>query len=823
MPLLWLSLFFLTGVILGQYVGWPTVNWIALAIITLFFGICWKLLVRWSPDLPRLTVHLPNPDSFPASVISIPLLLFALFLGGARYQSSQPVWSDDFIAQYNDLDLDVLLQGMIIQPPDERDQYTLLTIRVDHIRLIDEENPRPTKGLLLARLPPDRKWRYGDQVALQGALETPSENEEFSYRVYLARKGIYAYIANPKITLLAQGKGGLLLGSIYRLREHAKSTLYQLFPDPEASLLIGILLGIETGIPETVKKAFQDSGTAHIVAISGFNMAIVAGLFAGVFGRLLGKRRGALAAILSITLYTVFVGAAPPVVRAAIMSGLSVFAAQVGRRGNGLNTLAIVAAVMVFFEPNILWDIGFQLSFLATLGLVLYAGPLMQLFASLAARFLPAASAKRTAELMGEYFLFTMAVLITTVPITVYYFGRLPLVTPLSNLTILPAQPAVMILGGLALLLGMLSLPLGQLASYLAWPFLIYTVRLSEFWAQFQGTVLDLGKVGLPIVICFYGLLFSFTFGGPRLISAWKIRAEGVNSLEAGRDKVKRWTQHNQKLLLTCGLLLLAILTFFVWRAALAAPDGRLHLTVLDVSPASQSGEALLIQGPTGRYVLINGGPSPSALSDALGRRIPPGHRQIDFLIVGGVEEEQLAGLPPNLDRYPPLQVLWAGPNGASRAARQIQESLASKGKPPVIAQTGQVLDLGQGAVLKVLSANERGAVLLLEWRYFRALLPMGLDVETLDMLLTRQDIAPLTALLLPGSGYAPLNPPELFKKLTPQVILLSVGPGDRRNLPDSETLRALDGYNLLRTDINGWIELVTDGEQVWVQIENNR
>lgn len=92
-------------------------------------------------------------------------------------------------------------------------------------------------------------------------------------------------------------------------------------------------------------------------------MAIVAGLFAGLFGRLLGKRKGTLAAILAIAFYTVFVGAAPPFVRAALISGLSVFAAQVGRRGNGLNTLMIVAATMVFFEPNILWDIGLQLSF----------------------------------------------------------------------------------------------------------------------------------------------------------------------------------------------------------------------------------------------------------------------------------------------------------------------------------------------------------------------------------------------------------------------------------------------------------------------------
>ena len=124
-------------------------------------------------------------------------------------------------------------------------------------------------------------------------------------------------------------------------------------------------------------------------------MAILAGLFALLFGRLLGRRKGALASIAAITLYTLLVGAGPSVVRAAIMVGLSVFAAQVGRRGKGLNTLAIVAALMAFFDPNILWDVGFQLSFMATLGLVLYAEPLTEAFVRLAERFVPNDRARR--------------------------------------------------------------------------------------------------------------------------------------------------------------------------------------------------------------------------------------------------------------------------------------------------------------------------------------------------------------------------------------------------------------------------------------------
>jgi beta-lactamase superfamily II metal-dependent hydrolase len=239
-------------------------------------------------------------------------------------------------------------------------------------------------------------------------------------------------------------------------------------------------------------------------------------------------------------------------------------------------------------------------------------------------------------------------------------------------------------------------------------------------------------------------------------------------------------------------------------------------VTLLDVNTASLSGEALLVQSPGGRFLLINGGPSAIALSEALGRRLPLDRRRLDTLIVANPADEDTAALPPLLGRFPPAQVLWAGPQGASRSARLLQTALNEAGIRPLPAQTGQVLDLGQGASLSVLSTNNRGAVLLLEWRSFRLLLPMGVDAETLASMQAEPGIGPVTALLLPEGGYAPLNPPEWIEKLRPQVVLLSAVAGDL----SPETLEAVQGYTLLRTDRNGWIELVTDGEQMWVEVE---
>ena len=232
------------------------------------------------------------------------------------------------------------------------------------------------------------------------------------------------------------------------------------------------------------------------------------------------------------------------------------------------------------------------------------------------------------------------------------------------------------------------------------------------------------------------------------------------------------------------------------------------------------SGEAVLIQSPTGRFVLINGGPSPLRLSDSLGRRLPFFHRQLDYLIVSGPGEGKLDGLPRVVEQYPPGEVLWAGPSSADYGARRLRQVLEGQGVSITPAETGQTLELGAGANLHVLVAGKRGAVLLLEWGDFRALLPLGANFEDLEALDYGREIGPVTALLLAENGYTPSNPPEWIENLQPQVVLLSVALNDRDGRPDEALLEALAGTTLLRTDQNRWIQLSTDGEGFWVEVE---
>src|SRR5689334_1202345 len=788
LPLVWFSLAFLGGIVLASLVHLHIFVWIALFVLADLLIIVSRLLARRRPSLPFFV----SPFFF--------VLLFALFLGAARYEYSVPRFNAFHIAFYNDRDYDMLVTGTLVEPPDYRDNYTNLRLEVTSVDTGDGD--LPANGLLLARVSNNQTFRYGEILRLRGSLKTPPENEDFSYRDYLAAQHIHSYMSSAEVTVLPGRGGSPVYAALYDFKEKALANIYRLFPDPESSLMAGILLGVDTGLTQKLQEAFKNTGTAHIIAISGFNISIIAGLFVTFFSKFLGPRRGALLAVVGIAFYTILVGADAAVVRAALMGGLALFAKQVGRRQFALNTLLAVALLMCLWNPLYIWDVGFQLSFFATLGLILYADPFSQFANRIIAKYFPASAAEKSAELFSEFVLLTLAAQVTTIPIMAYQFQRISLVSFIANPFILPPQPAVMILGGLAVLLSLIWFPLGQIAAWVAWPFVVYTIRMVELFDRVPHGTIFLGNLSIWFVIAIYGVLFSVTFGVPR-ISAW------FQSVKRDRIQVPAGV----------GLVVLLLALVLVWRAALAIPDRLLHITFLNVGSA----DAVLIETPSGKHILIDGGPSVTTLSDELGRRLPAFNRKLDWLVVAGTDEEDVAALPRVLDRYPPNAVLWSGNTQASFSSRVLNEYLSVQDIQVTNANPKQVLDLGEGATMKVVTTGPRGAVLLVEWKNFRTLLPIGMSFEALDELRDGASIGPVSVLSLADSGYAASNPPEWIANLNPEIVELSVDAADQNGMPDSSVLESVKDYELLRTDQNGWIEITTDGTQMWVNVERKQ
>jgi competence protein ComEC len=785
MTLIYLGCAWLAGIVLAYLLRPPP-------------GLLWPLAF---PPLAGLLLWRREPKPRLLSACFL-----ALILGALRFSTALPHFDENSLAFYNDQG-PVTLQGIVVGEPDVRDRWTNLRVAVR--RLKRDGDWIEVRGTALVHAPRYPAYRYGDELEIEGSLETPPEFADFSYRDYLARQGVYSLLRRPQIILLARGKGNPFYAALYALKGRAQAVIAAILPEPQASLLTGILLGVERGIPADVMERFNATSTSHIIAISGFNITILAGILSQMGRRLLG-RRSAIFAVAGIVIYTILVGAYAAVVRAAIMGCLYIIATHYGRRGDALTSLVAAAILMTLAQPLVLWDVGFQLSFAATLGLILYTPLVHEGLTRLLAKGMGDERAQQIARLLNEVFTVTLIAQFMTLPIIVYNFQRLSLIGLPANFLILAAQPGVMIWGGLATLLGLIVLPLGRIVGWVAWLFLTYTLKVVELLAQAPHASLEVGQPSLALVGFYYGLLM----GGLALIQ------QGTTPLRTMGQRLARGLPTK------AALLALTAIALLVWSAALTTPDGRLHVVFFDVG----QGDAIFIQTPGGHQVLVDGGPEPSVLLNQLGRHMPFWDRSLDLVVMTHPDADHFAGLVPVLERYRVGQVLEPGLADDTAIYRQWQETIEARHVPVVHARAGMNLNLGDGMWAEVLNPTEElladaratdnnvSVVLRLVWGQASVLLTGDIEAEVEGRLVASG--APLHGTVLKvshhGSGHSTTRP--FVEVVAPQVAVIQVGTDNRFGHPAPEVLERLAGTRLFRTDQHGTIEVTTDGEQCWIR-----
>lgn len=785
LPFLWMSLACTAGILAADALQIPQWVWAA----GLGFALL-SLILAFSLPKTLLFTHRLRRWVGAGQRLPRAALMAVTLLGGWRMAAALPEVTPETLAYYNDRGT-VQLVGVIVDAPDPRDTYTNLTIQVSQLRPLEaaltQIRPLDVDGKALVQVPPGEAWAYGDRVQVTGALQTPYDSADFSYRDYLARKGIGSLMSYASVTRLGTGGGSPIRAALYHLREQGFTTLHQLFPSPESDLLAGILLGRDQGLSPQLEEAFQRTGTTHIIAISGFNIAILAGLFTGITTRLFGRIWGSLAALLGIGGYTIMVGADAAVVRAAIMGALGVFGGMFGRRQNGLNSLGMAAFGMMLLDPNILWDVGFQLSVAATLGLVLYAQPAEEWFLGVMKRRISEEKAQKLIGPISEFILFTIIAQVMTLPVMAYHFGGISWIALIANPLILPVQSLVMVLGGLAMLGGMLLPGAGQALAVLAKPAVTYTIRVVTLLSRLPGGDLILPPFNPLWLLAFYGLLFFLS-----LI-----------------PKPQQQSALQKVLKPQLGLLVIAGLAILTWSRVLGAPDGALHLTLLDAEGT------VLIQTPSGNTLLIGGGQRPSALNQKLGEMLPGGQPALDVLVVGSTYRDDLNALTGSLQDHPAELALWSIDPEANQTTATVYTTLDVAGASITPMAAGQSLRLDDGVRLDVLWTGERGAVLWLTWDNFSALLPTGKVEEHWLNIPSAPDM-----ILLPDNLKSEDLPLDRVAAWQPAVILL---PLDEADLPlhgDHPLRSLLQGYPLLDTNTHGWLRVSTDGETLWVNGE---
>jgi competence protein ComEC len=409
--------------------------------------------------------------------------------------------------------------------------------------------------------------------------------------------------------------------------------------------------------------------------------------------------------------------------------------------------------------------------------------------------------------------LVTLSAQVATGPLIVYHFGRLSLISLLTNLLILPVQPLVMMAGGLATLAGLIWLPAGQLLGWLAWLPLAWTVWVVNWTAATPFASVTLGHFSPWLLAAIYAGLVGLVWSTSRRPSGDEVRPSVPTPGGLGRST---------RILFAGGALTVVL----VWLAVASLPDGRLHVTFLDVG----QGDAIFITTPRGRQILVDGGPSSTALLWEMSLQMPFWDRSLDVVVNTHPEADHLAGLPDVLDRYQVSQIILSDVGNDTSLYAAWEEAVArEEGVKVVPARAGTRLSLGDGVWAEVLHPgavpagdrlNDHSVVLRIGLGQVSFLLPGDIEAEVERKLSASGPSLGAMVLKAPHHGSSTSSSEPFLTAVDPQVAVVSVGADNRFGHPAPEVLRRYAEYSIpvLRTDELGSIEFITDGERLWVQ-----
>ncbi|MBI4257126.1 ComEC/Rec2 family competence protein [Candidatus Uhrbacteria bacterium] len=370
-------------------------------------------------------------------------------------------------------------------------------IELERVRYADETK----EGKLLVWAPLYPLVEYGDSLVFNCRVERPVPFEGFAYDRYLATKGIYAVCFQPQYIDVHPTTSWSVVRVILAIKTFATDTLREGLPEPHASFLSGLLFGGSTALSGDLKDDFRETGTSHILAASGYNVSIFSITFLSfIMSTRLGRRRGLILTTILLVVYVIIAGASAAVVRAGIMGFLVVLEKWISRKAYMLNVLLLTASLMLLFNPFVLYDVGFQLSFIATIAIVTLTKPWSERL-----DFVPDVIGLRQA------FAGSLAATVLTLPIVLWHFGTVSLVSPFANLLVLPLVPYAMATTGIGLVGGILFGPIGQYVSLPAWALSNVMLRLVEVFGSIPFALAQVTHARL-LAVAVAVILFLFWF-----------------------------------------------------------------------------------------------------------------------------------------------------------------------------------------------------------------------------------------------------------------------------------------------------------------------
>ncbi len=780
-----------------------------------FFPFDWKIsasvallcLVAWvlSLTIDRKTRGRESSTSY----FILPLLFFA---SAASYSINEQFHSSDHITHYLDSSDTLNIYCTVIDQPRLVNGKTTMLVSITALR--NEFDSVQTEGRSYLTVIPNRRMKevpvaigYGYQLSFRSIIQSPGQERnpgEFSYREYLALNNIYGTITvvgYSNVTISPERTTNPFFEYIiFPSKEFVSKTIRSAMTGDEANFLTGLLLGDRTDLSAEIKNAFMNTGTIHVLAVSGSHVVLVAEIIFVVVGllRFTGKPKYLLA-IIFLLYYMYLTGATPSVVRATLMVILMYIGKLYEERTDVYNLLGASAVIILLLEPKQLFDVGFQLSFSAVFSIV-YFYPKLN---SAVPKFPESIDKYKALSTVWQLFAVSLAAQIGTLPFTAYYFGKVSIVSLFANLIVVPLVEIIVTVGLSGAILGIASMWIASCFSEVNSVISVITLWFVKWAEQVPYAIVNTATFGLKETI-FYSAVIGILFN------------------IGNRDIQKR-------------LIFISIVAAncFLFLSLFDHEVKRLKVTFLDVG----QGDGAVIQFPSGETVVVDAGPKTPGV-DAGERTVAPflrrsGISQIDAIITSHPHADHLGGVPFLMRNFSVHTTIDADQRAQSNLFTDY-EQLEQK-CVQITARAGMILNYG-GARLYVLhptqrfidtdssngysDLNQSSVVFKLQYGTTSILFTGDAETEAEEQLVDVYGDFLRSDLLKAGHHGSSTSSSEMFvSAVQPRDVVVSVAKFNKFRHPSKKVISRFHQHQIVvhRTDEEGAVIFESDGEELHV------
>ena len=756
------------------------------------------------------------------------LALAALTVGLARADIVEPPGAE--LRPYHDLSQSEIL-GVVSDDPESSGTILTFRLAVERLRPDDADTWTPVSGdiRVTARVPVALSGsreapfvRYGDRLILRGRIRPPPKFDDFDFPAYLETQGIGSVMSFPELELFGEDGGSPAFRWLYDLRRDMARSISTVVPEPQAAFGRAVLLGIRDDLPDSLTEDFRRSGTAHLLAISGLHVSILLALAISAGEFIVGRRRQfyLVLPLLAIWIYALISGASDSAMRAAIMGTAYIAAIAVGRPRSLIPALALAATVMVALEPRVLSRVSFQLSFAAMTGIAIYYEVLSDRIVEWL-RIGPereewwATSLRGLVGAVGV----SVAATLATAPLVMFYFERLSIVGLPATLLSIPALPLALMAHGATAFVGLVSETAATPLGWIAWGLSKYMTEISSLFARIPAASVGVGGLSVALVWAYYTAIAAATL---LLYSPIRWRPPRPRIQSAIWNSAIPWQ--------FCALTLLAAI--IVWTVVLSRSEDTLKVVFADVG----QGDMTVVSTPSGRTVVVDGGPDPDRAAQVLDAQMPFWKRNLSLVVLSHPHSDHVSGLNEVLRRYDVERVLELRRQYGSADYATWVRLADSEGAQMLRAFPGMRLNFDDGVEIHVLGPpdvssgatsadpNDESVVVRLVYGNASFLLTGDVVTDGEGWLLRSGQILDSDVLKVAHHGSKTSSSSAFLSAVSPHAAVISAGQDNRFGHPDPEVVERLEGLipgsRIFKTYESGTVTFETDGKTLNIKTE---